>query len=158
MTISIDSFLCLNRGLRGCFFSTCFFLSLLRNFSELSSVFFFLALSSILFEFSLCKYQISSNFLKISKHGVFLAGGICLDRFETIRVVEGEGGNRNGLEFIVSGDDARITDHWRGDGLSQTGHFHLIFLYNGLRFPFLGFILELLHHYSVALSQLALNA
>ena len=65
---------------------------------------------------------------------------------------------RNGLEFIVPCSDARVIDHWRENGEAQTGHFHVIFLQNGLRFPLPGFVLELFHDYGVALSQLALNA
>ena len=65
---------------------------------------------------------------------------------------------RDGLEFTVPGKEARITDHWRGDGEAQTGHFHVILLQNGLRFPLPGFVLELLHDYGVAPSQLAQNA
>ena len=65
---------------------------------------------------------------------------------------------RNGLEFIVPGGDAQITDHWRVDGEAQTGHFHVISLQNGLRFLLPGFMLELLHDYGVVLSQLAPNA
>ena len=95
----------------------------------------------------------SSSFTKIRrKNGSFYVGDILLDPFETIRVVEGEEGVRNGLQFIVLGREARITDHWRGDANSeaQIGHFHVISLYNGLRFPLLGFILELLHYYDIA--------
>ena len=98
----------------------------------------------------------SSNFSKIRKNGVFLASEIPLDRFETIRAVEGEKGNRNGLAFLVLCDEAWITNHWRGD--SQTDHFHVVSLYNGLRFPLSGFMLELFHDYGVAPSQLAPNA
>ena len=67
---------------------------------------------------------------------------------------------RNGLEFTISDREARITDHWRGDGASeaQTGHFHVISLQNGLRFPLPGFMLELFHDYGVAPSQLVPNA
>ena len=65
---------------------------------------------------------------------------------------------RDGLEFTVLGKEARITDHWRGDGQAQTGHFHVISLQNGLRFPLSMFVLELLHDYGVAPSQLAPNA
>ena len=43
-------------------------------------------------------------------------------------------------------------------GESQTGHFHVVSFQNELRFPLLGFILEVLHDYDVALSQLAPNA
>ena len=81
-----------------------------------------------------------------------------MDRFETIRAVEGEEGDRNGLGFIVLCNEARIIDHWRGDRESQTGHFHVVSLYNGLRFPLSRFLLELLQDYGVALSQLAPNA
>ena len=106
---------------------------------------------------SLCKSQMTSSFAKVRKNDVFLAGEIRLDRLETIRIVEDEEGNVNGLNFTVPNPEARNTDHWRGtkEPLSQTGHFHVIFLYNGLRFPLSGFILELLHHYDIAPSQLA---
>ena len=57
---------------------------------------------------------------------------------------------RDGLKFTVPGKEARITDHWRGDDEVQTGYFHVISLQNGLRFPLLGFVLELLHDYGVA--------
>ena len=100
----------------------------------------------------------SSNFSKIRKNGVFLASDIHLDRFETIRAVEGEEGDRNRLAFIVSHNEAQITDDWRGDKESQTGHFHVVSLYNRLRFPLPEFVLELLHDYGVAPSQLASNA
>ena len=102
----------------------------------------------------------TSSFAKVRKNGVFLAGEIRLDRLETIRVAGDEKENVNRLNFIVSDREARITDHWRGtkEPLSQTGHFHVISLYNGLRFPLPGFILELLHHYDIAPSQLAPNA
>ena len=53
----------------------------------------------------------SSNFSKICKNGVFLASEIPLDRFETIRAVEGEKGDKNGLAFIVPCNETRITDH-----------------------------------------------
>ena len=60
-----------------------------------------------------------SNFRKICrKNGSFLADDILLDRLETIRVTGGEGGIVNGLEFIVPNNEARITDHWRGEGES----------------------------------------
>ena len=101
----------------------------------------------------------SSSFAKIHrKNGSFYAGDIRLDPFETIRVVGEAEGVRDGLEFTVLGKEARITDHWRGDGEAQTGHFHVISLQNGLRFPLPGFVLELLHDYGVAPSQLAPNA
>ena len=58
-----------------------------------------------------------SNFGKIHRrNGSFLVGDIFLDRLETIRVVGGEGGTVNGLEFIVSSSEARITDHIREEG------------------------------------------
>ena len=100
----------------------------------------------------------SSNFSKIHKNGVFLTSKIPLDRFETIRAIEDEERDRNGLPFIVSRKEARITDHWRGDGESQTDHFHVVSLYNGLRFPLFGFVLKLFHDYGVDPSQLAPNA
>ena len=54
----------------------------------------------------------SSNFGKIRRRNdSFLAGDIFLDHLETIRVIGGEGGTVNGLEFIVSSNEARITDH-----------------------------------------------
>ena len=54
----------------------------------------------------------SSNFAKIRrKNGSFYAGDILSDPFETIRVVKGEEGVRNGLEFTVPSRKARITDH-----------------------------------------------
>ena len=86
----------------------------------------------------------------------FLADDICLDRVETIKVV-GEKGTRNGLGFIVLNNEARISDQWRM-GKSQTGHFYVVALQNGLRFPFSVFVLELLYDYDIAPSQLALNA
>ena len=103
----------------------------------------------------------SSNFSKIRKNGVFLASEILLDRFEIIRAVEGEEEDRNRLAFIVQCNEAQITDHWRGergDGVSQIDHFHVVSLYNGLRFPLPRFVLELLHDYGVAPSQLVPNA
>ena len=102
----------------------------------------------------------SSSFAKIRrKNGSFYADDILLDPFETIRVVGEVEGVKDGLEFTVPGKKARITDHWRGDGISeaQIGHFHVISLQNGLRFPLLGFVLELLHDYGVAPSQLTPN-
>ena len=68
-----------------------------------------------------------SNFSKIHKNSIFLASDIPLDRFETIKAVEGEEGDRNGLVFIVPHNEAWITNHWRRDGESQTNHFHVIF-------------------------------
>ena len=94
----------------------------------------------------------SSSFAKIRcKNGSFYAGDILLDPFETIRVVGGEEGVRDGLQFTVPGREARITDHWRGDTNSeaQTGHFHVISLHNGLRFPLSGFVLELFYDYGM---------
>ena len=56
-----------------------------------------------------------SNFGKIRRrNGSFLAGDIFLDRLETIKVVGGDGGTVNGLEFIVPNSEARITNHWWG--------------------------------------------
>ena len=53
-----------------------------------------------------------SNFEKIRRrNGSFLAGDIFLDRLETIRVVGGDGGIVNGLEFNISSSESRITDH-----------------------------------------------
>ena len=95
----------------------------------------------------------SSSFAKIRrKNGFFYAGDIRLDHFETIRVVGEAEGLRDGLEFTVPGPEARVIDHWRGDGEAQTGHFHVISLQNGLRFPLSGFVLELFHDYGVASS------
>ena len=52
------------------------------------------------------------NFRKIHRRNdFFLADDIFLDRLETIRVVGGDGGTVNGLEFIVPNSEARITDH-----------------------------------------------
>ena len=57
----------------------------------------------------------SSSFAKIRrKNGSFYAGDILLDPFETIKVVGGEEGVRDGLQFTVPDREARITDHWRG--------------------------------------------
>ena len=71
----------------------------------------------------------SSNFTKIRrKNGSFYVGDIFLDPFETIGIVGGKEGVRNGLEFTVPGRDARITNHWRGDSEAQTSHFHVISL------------------------------
>ena len=81
---------------------------------------------------------------------------IRLDRVETIKVVSEES-TVNGLEFIVPDDEVRISDQWR-KGESQTRHFHVVSLQNRLRFPFFGFVLELLHDYSITPSQLAPNA
>ena len=62
----------------------------------------------------------SSSFAKIRrKNGSFYAGDILLDPFETIKVVGGEEGVRNELQFTVPGREARITDHWRGDANSK---------------------------------------
>ena len=75
----------------------------------------------------------SSSFAKIRrKNGSFYTGDIRLDPFETIRVVGETERVRDGLEFTVLGKEARITNHWRGDGEAQTGHFHVISLQNGL--------------------------
>ena len=103
----------------------------------------------------------SSNFTKVRrKNDSFYAGDILLNPFETIRVIGGENEERNGLQFTVPSREARITNRWRGDADSeaQTDHFHVISLQNGLRFPLSGFVLELLHNYGVAPSQLASNA
>ena len=114
-------------------------------------------ISSTLFPFylSFCqrKSPMSSNFTKVChKNDSFYAGDILLDSFETIRVVGGEERVRDGLQFTVPSREARITDHWRGNANSeaQTGHFHVISLHNGLRFPFPGFVFELLYDYGVA--------
>ena len=54
----------------------------------------------------------SSSFAKIRrKNGSFYAGDILLNPFETIRVVGGEEGVIEGLQFTVLGREARITDH-----------------------------------------------
>ena len=54
-----------------------------------------------------------SNFEKIRhRNGSFLADDICFDHVETIKVV-GEEGTVNGLQFIVSGEEAQICDQWR---------------------------------------------
>ena len=100
----------------------------------------------------------SSNFGKIRrKNGTFLADDICLNRVETIKVAS-EDGAKNGLEFIVPRSDAWINDQWKEVGKSKTGHFHVISLQNGLRFPLPRFVLELLNDYGVGPSQLASNA
>ena len=112
-----------------------------------------LLLISLILSSLCCKSTMSSSFDKVRrKNGSFYAGDIRLDPFETIRVVGEAEGVRDGLEFTVPGREARITDFWRGDGVSeaQTGHFHVISLQNGLRFPLSGFVLELLHDYGVA--------
>ena len=68
-----------------------------------------------------------SNFGKVRcRDGFFLVDGIHLDRIETIRVV-GEEGFRNGLQFMVLGNEAHISDQWKS-GESQTGHFHVMSL------------------------------
>ena len=61
-----------------------------------------------------------SNFRRIRcRNGSFLASDILLDRFKTIRAASEKGGVVNGLEFIVLNSEARITDHWRGGGVSD---------------------------------------
>ena len=92
----------------------------------------FLLISSTLS--SLCrKSTMSSSFAKIRrKNGSFYADDIHLDPFETIRVVGEAEGVRDGLEFTVPRKEARVINHWRGDGEAQTGHFHVISLQNGL--------------------------
>ena len=51
-----------------------------------------------------------SNFERIRRRdGSFLADDIHLNHVETIKVA-GEGGTRNGLEFIVLGNKAQIND------------------------------------------------
>ena len=71
----------------------------------------------------------SSSFAKIHrKNGSFYVGDIRLDPFETIRVVGEAERLKDGLEFTVPEKKARITDHWRGYGEAQTGHFHVISL------------------------------
>ena len=56
-----------------------------------------------------------SNFGKIRhRNGSFLVDYIFLEHLETIKVVGGEGGIVNGLEFIVYSSEAHITDHWMG--------------------------------------------
>ena len=60
-----------------------------------------------------------SNFLRIRrKDDSFLADDIRLDRVETIKVAD-EGGNKNGLEFTVPGNEARISDWWRTGGVVE---------------------------------------
>ena len=55
----------------------------------------------------------TSNFEKIHReNGSFLADDIFLDWVETIKVA-GDEGVQNGLEFLVPGNDARISDQWR---------------------------------------------
>ena len=100
----------------------------------------------------------ASNFGKIRcKNSSFLTDDIFLDHVETIKVVSEEEGIKNGLKFIVPGNDTWISDQWRR-GESQTGHFHVVSLQNGLKFSFFGFVLELLFDYGVASSQLVSNA
>ena len=53
-------------------------------------------------------------------------------------------------------NEAHICDQWRS-GKSQIGHFHVVSLQNGLRFLLSEFVLELLHDYGIAPSQLAPN-
>ena len=90
-----------------------------------------------------------SNFGKVHhRNGSFLADDICLYCTETIKVV-GEEGTVNGLQFTVFNEEARISDQWRRGEL-QTGHFHVVSLHNGSRFPLSGFVLELLHDYGIA--------
>ena len=133
------------------------------SFAENTSTLFrwSLLLISLILSSVCCKSTMSSSFDKVRrKNGSFYAGDIRLNPFETIRVVGEAEEVRDGLEFTVPGKEARITNFWRGDGVSeaQTGHFHVISLQNGLRFPLPGFVLELLHDYGVAPSQLAPNA
>ena len=55
----------------------------------------------------------ASNSEKIRrKNCSFLADDIFLDWVETIKVA-GDEGVRNGLEFLVPGNDARISDQWK---------------------------------------------
>ena len=92
-----------------------------------------------------------SNFGKVRrKDDFFMADGIRLDHIETIKVI-GEEGIRNGLEFMVPGNEAQLSDQWRTEE-SQTRHFHVVSLQNGLRFLLPEFMLELLHDYGIALS------
>ena len=51
----------------------------------------------------------SSNFTKIHrKNDSFYAGDILLDPFETIKVVGGEDGVRNGLQFTIEKPELSI--------------------------------------------------
>ena len=85
--------------------------------------------------------------------GSFLADDIRLNREKTIKVY-GENGTLMGLSFLVPGERTCISDQWKR-GESQMGHFYIVSLQNGLKFPLLIFILEVLHHYGAAPSQLA---
>ena len=54
-----------------------------------------------------------SNLKKIRRsNGSFLADDIHSNRAETIKVVD-EKGTVNGLQFIVYGEEALISDQWR---------------------------------------------
>ena len=138
-----------------------FSLLFVENFLNFFIIFFvcFFDFALLLVSVFQRKSPMLSNFSKFSrKNGSFFATDIFLDRYETVRAVGGKDRVRNDLEFIVPDSDVRITDHWRGDGEAQTGHFHVIFMQNGLRFPLFEFVLEILHDYGVVLSQLASNA
>ena len=78
--------------------------------------------------------------------------------FESIRhVLNGEGVRYNPWSgFWVTTSKAHISStHEVGD--VEEGGFHLASLSCGLRFPFPGFVLELLNKYGIAFSQLASN-
>ena len=142
-------------------FSFFFFTKNLLSFPVVFLTCFFDFVFPFVLVFFQRKSPMSSNFTKIRrKNGSFYTGDILLDPFETIGVVGGEERVRNGLEFTILGRKAQIIDHWRGDDASeaQTDHFHVISLQNGLRFPFPGLVLKLLHDYGVTPSQLAPNA
>ena len=81
--------------------------------------------------------------------GSFMVYCIDLDRSSIVKVF-GENGTLTGLPFFVSEKGTSISECWtRGE--AQIGHFYTMSLQLALRFPFIGFILEMLNDYGIAL-------
>ena len=88
--------------------------------------------------------------------GTFKADDIILDRLNTIKVFD-ESETLMVLQFFVPEKKIYINEFWQRKGV-QMGHLHTRSLKNGLRFPLLDFVIEILNEYGVTPSQLAPNA
>ena len=90
-----------------------------------------------------------ANFSRIRRDdGSFLVDDIPFDCEETIKIY-GEDGTLMGLLFSVPGKGTCISEYWTKEE-SQMGHFHIMSLWNGFRFPLSSFILEVLNDYGIA--------
>ena len=86
----------------------------------------------------------------------WLADRISLNQYTTYLAM-GKSGTIHGLAFELPPSEAHISWTCEVDGVEE-GYFHLASLLCGLRFPFPGFVLELLNGYGIAYSQLASNS